>query len=70
MFLKATIISWIIFIVLYLVLKFTAHSLSDKEKLAYKLDDELPIRCVVITLLVTLSLLESLVATVITIVKW
>lgn len=70
MFLKATIISWIIFMVLYAALKVMAISMSDEEKLAYKFTDELPIRCIVMTLLVTLSLLESLVATVITIVKW
>lgn len=68
--LKATIISWIIFIVLYITLKVMAISMSDEEKLEYRFTEELPTRCIVMTLLVTLSLLESLVATVITIIKW
>lgn len=68
--LKVTIISWIIFMVLYLVLKFMALSMSDEEKLAYKLTEDLPTRCVVATLLLILSLLESLIVTIITIVKW
>ena len=68
--LKATIISWIIFMVLYITLKVMAILMSDKEKLAYKLTEDLPTRCVVVTLLLILSFLESLIVTIITIVKW
>lgn len=68
--LKVTIISWVIFVVLYITLKVMAISMSDEEKLVYKFKEELPTRCVVLTLLLLLSFLESLVVTIITIVKW
>lgn len=68
--LKVTIISWVIFIVLCITLKVMAISMSDEEKLVYKFKEELPTRCAVLTLLLLLSFLESLVVTIITIVKW
>lgn len=68
--LKVTIISWIIFIVLRITLKLMAISMSDEEKLTYKFKEELPTRCIVTTFLLFLSFLESLVVTIITIVKW
>ena len=70
MLLKVTSISWIVFIVLYLVLKAMSISMSEKEKINYEFYDKLPTRCTVVTLLLLLSFLESLTVSIITIVKW
>jgi len=66
---KLMIISWIIFLVIFVCAKAMAFSIDDNEKLIYKLTGALPVRVSVLSLLVVPSFIECIVVTIIFVVN-
>lgn len=67
---KATIILWIVSVVLFFAIKVMANSMSTLERLAAARCNSYPMYIIVTTLIWLLTMLASIVMTIITIIKW
>ena len=66
---KLMIISWIIFLVLFIWLKGMVLAMDSNEKLVYKLTGTPPTRIAVFSILIAASFIECIISTIVFVVR-
>ena len=67
---KATIIMWIILLVVYIIFQILASNLTSEEKFNAIMFKEYPPRVMITGLLFFLNLITAITMTIITVIKW
>ena len=67
---KLMLISWVLVVAMFLVTRVVYASLSDEEVAHHCLYDEYPKRVRVVAVLLTLSVILAIIATIMAIIRW